>query len=606
MKLRLAILAALLASTSAHATVGTPPIAQGFSLQDGVWLNGLAGGQNYLAAFGIVAAGTTHAGATQLNPGTQLVEIDTVPANSGVALPPAVQGAMINMYNATATAVTIYPAILNNEFTATQDTINGLISFSLPAETSILFATANTGLWGTSGVGVSTFSAGSTGLTPSTATTGAVTLGGTLNVAHGGIGDTTLTNHGLLIGSGTSPVTVSAAMTAGQLAVGQGSSADPLPKTITGDGTLAASGALTIASIGGEAVTLGGAFTTSGAYNLTLTLTGATNVTLPTTGTLISSAGGQTIANLTVSGTVTGGTFVPSSASGPTAGVYLPAAGLLGLIGTTSELFSGTTDIWDYGVTTGSTLTIPVATTITGQLTATAPNWTGSAGSVGNPSEANVLAATGIGAILNLASSTVNDTASTGTVAQGAMAAFRRPTWTATNATTVTDMATVLIGNSPICSTNVTCTNIHSLYVPAGDVTFNGTSHFGSNMTVNGPFLVSGSGPTLAAGQVSLSNGVPTLGATNEAGLYSSATGGGVVIGEGSTYDASLANNANSIAMGVLTGTTNVKFVGSPVLTQSTPADNATCSAGQLYVDTGFIYACTASGTVKRATLSTY
>ena len=38
------------------------------------------------------------------------------------------------------------------------------------------------------GVSVSSFSAGSTGLTPSTATTGAVTLGGTLAVANGGTG----------------------------------------------------------------------------------------------------------------------------------------------------------------------------------------------------------------------------------------------------------------------------------------------------------------------------------------------------------------------------------------------------------------------------------
>ena len=38
------------------------------------------------------------------------------------------------------------------------------------------------------GVSVTSFSAGSTGLTPSTATTGAVTLGGTLAVANGGTG----------------------------------------------------------------------------------------------------------------------------------------------------------------------------------------------------------------------------------------------------------------------------------------------------------------------------------------------------------------------------------------------------------------------------------
>jgi hypothetical protein len=53
--------------------------------------------------------------------------------------------------------------------------------------------------------GVSSFSAGTTGFTPSTATTGAVTLAGTLNVANGGTGATTLT--GYLVGNGTSAVT---------------------------------------------------------------------------------------------------------------------------------------------------------------------------------------------------------------------------------------------------------------------------------------------------------------------------------------------------------------------------------------------------------------
>jgi hypothetical protein len=40
--------------------------------------------------------------------------------------------------------------------------------------------------------GVSTFSGGSTGLTPSTATSGAITLAGTLALANGGTGATTV------------------------------------------------------------------------------------------------------------------------------------------------------------------------------------------------------------------------------------------------------------------------------------------------------------------------------------------------------------------------------------------------------------------------------
>jgi hypothetical protein len=52
--------------------------------------------------------------------------------------------------------------------------------------------------------GVSTFSAGTTGFTPSTATTGAVTLAGTLAVANGGTGVTTSTGSGSVVLS-TSP-----------------------------------------------------------------------------------------------------------------------------------------------------------------------------------------------------------------------------------------------------------------------------------------------------------------------------------------------------------------------------------------------------------------
>ena len=56
------------------------------------------------------------------------------------------------------------------------------------------------------GGGVTSFSAGTTGLTPSTATTGAVTLGGTLAVANGGTGKSALTANKVLVGSGTDTI----------------------------------------------------------------------------------------------------------------------------------------------------------------------------------------------------------------------------------------------------------------------------------------------------------------------------------------------------------------------------------------------------------------
>jgi hypothetical protein len=58
---------------------------------------------------------------------------------------------------------------------------------------------------------VSSFSAGSTGLTPSTATTGAVTLAGTLAVANGGTGQTSSTGSGAVV-LATSPTLVTPAL----------------------------------------------------------------------------------------------------------------------------------------------------------------------------------------------------------------------------------------------------------------------------------------------------------------------------------------------------------------------------------------------------------
>jgi hypothetical protein len=56
------------------------------------------------------------------------------------------------------------------------------------------------------GTAVTTFSGGSTGLTPNTATSGAVTLGGTLAVANGGTNAATLTANKVMVGNGTSGV----------------------------------------------------------------------------------------------------------------------------------------------------------------------------------------------------------------------------------------------------------------------------------------------------------------------------------------------------------------------------------------------------------------
>ncbi len=95
---------------------------------------------------------------------------------------------------------------------------------------------------------------------------------------------TTETNHGILLGQGTSPIVATAVMTDGQLLVGQ-SAADPLPKTVSGDFTLAASGVATFATVNGNVGTFGDA---SNVPQLTVNakglVTAVTNVPISSSG----------------------------------------------------------------------------------------------------------------------------------------------------------------------------------------------------------------------------------------------------------------------------------------------------------------------------------
>ena len=82
------------------------------------------------------------------------------------------------------------------------------------------------------GGGVTTIAFGTTGLTPSVATAGVVSVAGTLVVANGGTGATTLTDGGILLGSGTGIITPTAQPANGQLLIGS-SGADPVLATMT-------------------------------------------------------------------------------------------------------------------------------------------------------------------------------------------------------------------------------------------------------------------------------------------------------------------------------------------------------------------------------------
>jgi hypothetical protein len=78
----------------------------------------------------------------------------------------------------------------------------------------VLTSTGTAPQWSTlSGVAVTTFSAGTTGFTPSTATSGAVTLAGTLATTNGGTGLTSFTANRVFYSSSTSAIGSSANLT---------------------------------------------------------------------------------------------------------------------------------------------------------------------------------------------------------------------------------------------------------------------------------------------------------------------------------------------------------------------------------------------------------
>jgi len=134
-------------------------------------------------------------------------------------------------------------------------------------------------------------------LSGSAADLASLTLGTALPVGSGGTGATTLTNGGVLLGSGTGAVTPLARLTAGQVVIGS-TTGDPVNATLTGGSGIAITegdGSITIAADGLGAGTVtnvatagsvngltltGGPITTTGTITLGGTLSGIANSAL--------------------------------------------------------------------------------------------------------------------------------------------------------------------------------------------------------------------------------------------------------------------------------------------------------------------------------------
>ncbi len=93
--------------------------------------------------------------------------------------------------------------------------VNTAGRLAIGANGYVLTSNGTTATWSASTGGVASFSAGSTGLTPSTATTGAITLAGTLVAGNGGTGFSTYATGDIIYASATNTLSKLAAGTNG-------------------------------------------------------------------------------------------------------------------------------------------------------------------------------------------------------------------------------------------------------------------------------------------------------------------------------------------------------------------------------------------------------
>lgn len=164
--------------------------------------------------------------------------------------------------------------------------------------------TLDTATYLTSSTGVTTFSGGTTGLTPAAATSGAITLAGTLVVANGGTGSTTAagarTNLGATtVGSNLFTLTNPSAITFLRVNADNSVSALDAATFRTAIGAQASGSYLTAEADTLETVTGRGATT-----GTAISLTNATDSTSSTTGALIIDGGVAIKKNLSVVGNI--------------------------------------------------------------------------------------------------------------------------------------------------------------------------------------------------------------------------------------------------------------------------------------------------------------
>jgi len=259
---------------------------------------------------------------------------------------------------------------VNGQLLIGNSTGNTLTKATLTAGSGIS-VTNGTGSITLANTGVLSFDGGSTGLLPSTATTGVVSLSGTLGVGYGGTGQTTYTNGQLLIGNTTGNTLTKATLTAGSgVTISNGAGSITISATGSGGTVTAVTGTAPVVSSGGTTPAISMAAATA-SVNGYLTSTDWTTFNNKGSGSVTSVGGTGTVNGITLTGTVTttgnltlGGTLSGVSLTTQVSGVLPIANG-----GTNAS----TASITSFNNITGYTASGATGTTSTNLVFSTSP-----------------------------------------------------------------------------------------------------------------------------------------------------------------------------------------------------------------------------------------
>jgi hypothetical protein len=134
------------------------------------------------------------------------------------------QFAIVRVTGTLTTAKVVTAPSYSKTYTVVNAATGGIVTFKASGQTGVSIAVGESAfvyfngtdyvkLAGTVDTGVTSFTAGTTGFTPSTGTTGAVTLAGTLATTNGGTGLTSFTSGGVVYASSSSALATGSALT---------------------------------------------------------------------------------------------------------------------------------------------------------------------------------------------------------------------------------------------------------------------------------------------------------------------------------------------------------------------------------------------------------